>query len=78
MWGYPVFVLGAISSFLEPFCGHLSPKLDKLCSKLTFEIPPRRALRGHLVAGQQAPAPHLALEGETFPFQYTLRGVTGC
>ena len=46
MWGYPVFVLGAISSFLEPFCGHLSPKLDKLCSRLTFEIPPRRALRG--------------------------------
>jgi len=46
MWGYPVFVLGAISSFLEPFYGHLSPKLDKLCSKLTFEIPPRRALRG--------------------------------
>ena len=48
MWGYPVFVLGAISSFLEPFCGHLSPKLDKLCSRLTFEIPPRRALRGGL------------------------------
>ena len=46
MWGHPMPVLGALGSFLEPFCGHLSPKLDMLCSKLTFEIPPRRALRG--------------------------------
>ena len=45
MWGYPRLVLGALGSFLEPFCGHVLPKVDKICSKLTFEIPPRRALR---------------------------------
>ena len=45
MWGYPRLVLGALGSFLEPFCGHVLPKVEKLCSKLTFEIPPRRALR---------------------------------
>ena len=27
---------------LEPFCGNLSPKLDKVYWKLTFEIPPQR------------------------------------
>jgi hypothetical protein len=26
-------------SFLEPFCGHLSPKIDKVSLKLTFEYP---------------------------------------
>ena len=36
MWGYPVFVLGAISSFLEPFRGHLSPKIDKVSEELTL------------------------------------------
>ena len=46
MWGYPRLVLGALGSLLEPFCGHLLPKVDRLCSKLTFEIPLRRALRG--------------------------------
>ena len=30
MWGHPMLVLGALCSFLEPFCGHLSPKLDKV------------------------------------------------
>ena len=30
MWGHPVPVLGAISPLLEPFCGHLSPKIDKV------------------------------------------------
>ena len=30
MWGHPMPVLGALSPFLEPFCGHLSPKLDKV------------------------------------------------
>ena len=34
-----MLVLGALCSFLEPFCGHSSPKLDKLCTRLTFEIP---------------------------------------
>jgi hypothetical protein len=47
MWGYPRLVLGALGSFLEPFCGHVLPKVDKICSKLTFEIPPRIALRGY-------------------------------
>ena len=46
MWGYPRLVLGALGSFLEPFCGHVLPKVDKIYSKLTFELPPRRALRG--------------------------------
>ena len=46
MWGYPVFVLGAVCSFLEPFRGHLSPNIDNVSEKLTFEIPPRRALGG--------------------------------
>jgi len=46
MWGHPRPVLGAVDPFLEPFCGHLLLKVDRLCSKLTFEIPPRRALRG--------------------------------
>ena len=30
-------VLGTIRSFLEPFCGHLSPKIDKVCEELTFD-----------------------------------------
>ena len=39
MWGYPRFVLGAIGSFLEPFCGHLSPKIDKVSEELTLRYP---------------------------------------
>ena len=35
-----MLVLGALGSFLGPFCGHVLPKVDKLCSTLTFEIPP--------------------------------------
>ena len=46
MWGYPRLVLGALGSFLEPFFGHVLPKVNNFCSKLTFEIPPRRALGG--------------------------------
>ena len=30
MWGYPRCGLGAVGVVLEPFCGHLSPKLDKV------------------------------------------------
>jgi len=30
MWGHPMLVLGALFSLLEPFCGHLSPKIDKV------------------------------------------------
>ena len=29
-WGHPMLVLRAVCSFLEPFCGQLSPKLDKV------------------------------------------------
>jgi len=47
MWGYPRCGLGAVGAVLEPFCGHLSPKIDKVSWKLTFEIPPRRTLGGH-------------------------------
>ena len=32
-WWYPVPGLGAVSPFLEPFCGHLSPKVDKIIQK---------------------------------------------
>jgi hypothetical protein len=32
-WGYPKVVLGAIRSFLEPFCGHSSPKVDEIFQK---------------------------------------------
>ena len=39
MWGYPVFVLGAVCSFLEPFCGHLSPNIDKVSEELTLRYP---------------------------------------
>jgi hypothetical protein len=34
MWGYPRLVLGALGSFLEPFCGYLSPKIDKVYEKM--------------------------------------------
>ena len=33
---HPRVVLGAIGSFLEPFCGHLSPKIDKVSEELTL------------------------------------------
>ena len=46
LWGYPRCGLGAVGAVLEPFCGHLSPKIDKVYETLTFEIPPRRALGG--------------------------------
>ena len=71
MWGYPRCGLGAVGAVLEPFCGHLSPKIDKVSSKLTFEIPPPRALRGsnfgpiaanvHVSAGPQILAGRISL-----------------
>ena len=45
-WGHPRCGLGAVGAVLEPFRGHLSPKIDKVSCKLTFEIPPRRTLGG--------------------------------
>ena len=39
MWGYPVLVLGAISPFLEPFRGRLSPNIDNVSEKLTLRYP---------------------------------------
>ena len=38
-WGYPMLVLGAVCSFLEPFCGNLSPKIDKVSEELTLKYP---------------------------------------
>ena len=38
-WGHSKVVLGAISSFLEPFCRHLSPKIDKVSEELTLRYP---------------------------------------
>ena len=32
-WGYPRPVLGAIDPYLEPFCGHLSPKVHEIFQK---------------------------------------------
>ena len=36
MWGHPMLVLGALCSFLEPFCGYSSPKIDKVSEELTL------------------------------------------
>jgi len=33
MWGHPRPVLGALSPFLEPFRGHLMPKVDEIFQK---------------------------------------------
>ena len=38
-WGHPMVVLGTIRSFLEPFCGHLSPNVDKVSEELTLRYP---------------------------------------
>ena len=38
-WGHSKVVLGAIGSFLEPFYGHLSPKIDKVSEELTLKYP---------------------------------------
>ena len=38
-WGHPMLVLEALCSFLEPFCGHLSPKVDKVSEELTLRYP---------------------------------------
>ena len=53
-WGYPMLVLGAVCPFLEPFCGHLSPKVDK-SSKNGFWLRYRRALRGSSAALHPSP-----------------------
>jgi len=45
-WGYPKVVLGAIRSFLEPCCGHLSPKIDQVSEELTLRYPPERPCVG--------------------------------
>jgi hypothetical protein len=37
--GHSKVVLGAIRSLLEPFCGHLSPKIDKVSEELTLRYP---------------------------------------
>ena len=39
MWGHPMLVLGALCSFLEPFCGHSSPKINKVSEELTLRYP---------------------------------------
>jgi len=38
-WRHSRLVLGAIKWFLEPFCGHLSPKIDKVSEELTLRYP---------------------------------------
>ena len=44
-WGHSSVVLGAIVSFLEPFCGNLSPNIDKVCEELTLRYPQERMMR---------------------------------
>ena len=39
MWLYPVPVLGAISPFLGPFRGRLSPNIDNVSEKMTLRYP---------------------------------------
>jgi hypothetical protein len=47
---FPEVVLGDMGSFLEPLCGHLSPKVDNIFqSSLLIEV--RRALRVRLEQG---------------------------
>jgi hypothetical protein len=38
-WGHPMVVLGASRSFLEPFCGHLLPTIDKFSEDFTLRYP---------------------------------------
>ena len=38
-WGHFKVVLGAIRLFLEPFCRHLSPKIDKVSEESTLRYP---------------------------------------
>ena len=38
-WGHSKVVLGAIRSLLEPFYGHLAPKIDKVSEELTLRYP---------------------------------------
>ena len=45
--GIPDPYLEPLTRSLSHFGGHLLPKVDRLSSKLTFEIHPRRALRGY-------------------------------
>jgi hypothetical protein len=62
-WGHSRFVPGAIGPLLEPFCGHLSPKIDKVYEKLTLRYPhegPCVDLPSHtglLALGLPAPPP---------------------
>ena len=58
-WGHLLVVLGAILSFLEPFCRHLSPKIDKVSEKLTLRYPHEGPCVG-AVRTLQASAPCLA------------------
>ena len=39
-WVHPTVVLGTIRSFLEPFCGHFLPKIDKVSEETTLRHPP--------------------------------------
>ena len=63
-WGHSKVVLGAIRSFVEPFCGRLSPKIDKVSKKNDFEIPSRRALGGPIKLFDLSPD----LTPSAFPF----------
>ena len=55
MWGHPVPVLGAISPFLEPFRGRLSPNIDNVSEKLTLRYPHEGPWVGRPVRHRHSP-----------------------
>ena len=57
MWGHPVPVLGAISPFLEPFHGRLSPNIDNVSEKLTLRYPHEGPWVGRAHLPQQVTSP---------------------
>ena len=48
-WGYPRGRFWDLGTVLEPFFRGTVAKSRETCQELTFEIPPRRALRGHSI-----------------------------
>ena len=55
-WGHPRCGLGAVGAVLEPFLGRLSPKIDKVSCKLTFEMSTRGS---HDPEGPQTQTAHI-------------------
>ena len=70
-WGHSRFVLGAIGSFFQPLCGHLSSKKnDKVSEKLTLRYPTKGLAWGGVGA---TPPTHLASQIALFTFMGLIR-----